>query len=240
MTVRRTKLNIEHYDLGSLRLYREDLRAIAAAAAEAGDLFITCDGFEATSPDDFSDELPEKPENVTITAKRTGSPSVIDIRLTAEEASVRLTEADTLLAGIVSRIQLICDQRRRPLRSLFGGSSPLSNRWRSYGAILLVGVGVYIAIHQIASIYDINSSHVGLQAGRWNLSDILVLVIVGIAVLGVLGYIGITSGSPRVVIINAPRATRPTYWERTHDMWLVGIITALFGAAAGYMLGKLG
>jgi len=38
-------------------LYREDLRAIAAAAAEAGELAITCDGFEATSPDDF-DALP--------------------------------------------------------------------------------------------------------------------------------------------------------------------------------------
>jgi hypothetical protein len=40
MSVVRTKLVTETYDLGSLRLYREDLVSIATAVAEAGDLKI--------------------------------------------------------------------------------------------------------------------------------------------------------------------------------------------------------
>jgi hypothetical protein len=41
MTVRRTKLVTEHYDLGALRIYREDLVAIATAISELGTLKIT-------------------------------------------------------------------------------------------------------------------------------------------------------------------------------------------------------
>ena len=99
MTVRRTKLDVEQYDLGSLRLYREDLRAIATAVAEAGDLSITCDGFEATSPGDFGDGLPETLKKVTIRAKNPDRLAAVEIRLSDQEAVARLTEPDTLLAG---------------------------------------------------------------------------------------------------------------------------------------------
>jgi hypothetical protein len=50
MSVVRTKLVTETYDLGSLRLYREDLVSIATAVAEAGELTIVAGGLEATSP----------------------------------------------------------------------------------------------------------------------------------------------------------------------------------------------
>lgn len=40
-------------------------------------------------------------------------------------------------------------------------------------------------------------------------------------------------------MINAPRADRPTYWQRTRDMWLVGVITALLGAVVGHLLGQV-
>jgi hypothetical protein len=39
------------------------------------------------------------------------------------------------------------------------------------------------------------------------------------------------------MMINAPRADRPPYWQRI-GKW-VGVVTALLGAVAGFVLGLL-
>ena len=71
MTVRRTNLTPERYDLGPIWLYREDLQAIADAVNEVGDLEITCASgnstYEASESSDF-EGLPEKLQDVTISS----------------------------------------------------------------------------------------------------------------------------------------------------------------------------
>lgn len=224
MTVRRTKLDVEQYDLGSLRLYREDLQAIAMAASEAGKLAITCDGFEATSPDDFGDALPEKLSRVTIKAANPDRPSAVEIRLAPREATVLLTEPDTLLAGIVSRVRLICEPRRR----------------RMISALLRVGTGS-------AGLFVVTGVLLGSGAGfvvagtvAHPTGGVKAALFVSVGVLAVLSIgFGIWfANRPWVEMINAPRADRPTYWQRTRDIWVVGVITALLGAVVGYLLGK--
>jgi hypothetical protein len=240
MTVRRTRLYRVQYDLGSLRLYREDLRAIATAAAEAGDLAITCDGLEATSPDDFGDALPEKPRTMTISAGNRDTLSAVEIRLSAREATVLLTEPDTLLAGIVYRVRLICEPRRRRLRSALR-----VGRRDSWARIVSAALGIVLAVlASVVAVLAAVQASVAPQPGHHATglsADIIALIAsLGAVVLAALSFTVWAGNRPWVEIINAPRADRPTYWQRTGDMWLVGVITALLGAIAGYLLGRFG
>lgn len=235
MTVRRTKLDVEQYDLGSLRLYREDLRAIATAAAEAGDLAITCDGFEATSPEDFGDGLPEKLEKVTIRAANPDRLGSVEIRLSDREAVVQLTEPDTLLAGVVSRVRLICEPRRQHYpRALewarrADSATPLASAALAF-TVVLVSLGIIAENRWLTKAHSHGHSAGGVAA----------FVGVGIVAFAALSFFLLGAVRPWVEMINAPRADRPTYWQRTGDMWVVGVITALLGAVAGYLLGRFG
>jgi hypothetical protein len=242
VTVRRTKLTVERYDLGSLRLYREDLQAMATAAAEAGDLTIQCDGFEATSPDDFN-SLPEKLANVNITAKRPADSSSLKIRISPKEAIVQLEEPDTLLAGILSRIRLICEPRRRRLRSLLPkDTSRLYALSVALVGSLIAAAAATVGAYQFTSVSPPNSntsSHSQHHSGGgWTGLDTAGVVIGAIFLLSLVGYV-ILVAHPKVIIINAIRSERPTYWQRTRDNWLIGIATTILGVVLGYILGKL-
>lgn len=119
MTVRRTGLSTERQDLGPVRLYREDLRAIAAAVREVGDLKITCDDeYEASEPSDF-DHLPERLVNVEISGENTDAKRSITVEFTQNTAYINLVEPDTHAFGVVVRIKNICDQKRRFSRILY-------------------------------------------------------------------------------------------------------------------------
>jgi hypothetical protein len=143
VTVRQRRQTAEEiHDLGSLHLYREDLRAIAVAAAEAGDLRITgtdASGttYEGTTPDDL-DEMPEKVSLVlsAVRPQAAGAgntkPTEVTVRL-LRDATVELTEPDTLTAGILFRIRQVCESRQRWLR----GHMP---RTGTFGFALMVPV----------------------------------------------------------------------------------------------------
>lgn len=116
MTIRRTKLLPETYELGPLWLYQEDLQAIAIAIAELGPLTIICtsgnETYEASEPSDF-DELPENLSRVTISSKQSTDSSAITVTFGESDADVKLVVPDTHAAGVLSRIQSICQPRRR-------------------------------------------------------------------------------------------------------------------------------
>jgi hypothetical protein len=227
MTVRRTGLSIERQDLGPVRLYREDLRAIAAAVREVGDLKITCDDeYEASEPADF-DHLPERLVNVEISGEKDGGERSITVAFTQNTAYINLVEPDTHAFGVVVRIKNICDQKWRFSRILY----------RDKGRIFYLG-GI-ISLIAYTLIYIGFTNNAKSTKPPWNgvwLNDIVPLLLLSVIPIGIgIRYLGIR----RVAIINAPRADRPGYWKRTGDMWVVGIITALLGAIIGYFLGKI-
>ena len=227
MTVRRTGLSIERQNLGPVRLYREDLRAIAAAVREVGDLKITCDDeYEASEPTDF-DHLPERLVKVEISGKNTDAKRSITVDFTQNAAYVNLVEPDTHAFGVVVRIKNICDQKRRFSRILY----------RDKGRILILG-GIISIIAYTAIYAGFNGGTKSAKSpwtGVW-LNDIVPLLLLSMIPIGLgIRYLG----KRRVAIINALRADRPGYWKRTGDMWVVGIITALLGAIIGYFLGKI-
>lgn len=270
MTVRRVRRVIETYDLGALRLYREDLRAIAAAVAEAGDLSILCDGMtEATSPEDFDDpKLPERLSSVQFTVTRkearfvspemsdeataaAGSRQVASVLLSGREATVALADPDTLLAGVLQRVRLVCEGRRRRLASLVPpqpsrlGRETQSSRsrpgrrswWLTF--VLLIGFVVSLSFAPLMTMATIQPT-TGTTATIQPTTPQGALIVLAVAAIFLLGAIAalVLERRPRAVIINAMRADRPTYWQRTRDIWQVGIATAILGAVVGYVLGK--
>jgi hypothetical protein len=227
---KRTRILQESHDLGCLRLYREDMRAIATAVAEAGELRMSCTDhggttYEATAPEDL-DELPEDIGLVLSSARSNNSDSSrsseIEVRLGPNSATVELVEPDTLTTGILVRISNICKPRQRLMRSMLP-------KWGSYPWFgLFTPAVLVIAGVTMGNLPDAN-------AGKWEVANTIVAVIAGILVVALVS-VGIFVRRPRVILINAPRASRPTYWDRTRDMWWVGIVTALLGVLIGYVL----
>jgi hypothetical protein len=239
----------------------EDLRVIAAAVAEAGELIITCDNYEATSPEDF-DNLPVRPSRVAIMARRPAARSVspelpeptatskpgvpvMFVVLSGLEATVEMADPDTLMTGVLQRIRLVCEKRRRRLASVVPpqpprpGRQPQSSRSRPVRrswwlgnllqAGLLLSVVALLVLAFAASLTPKQPFPAGPVIG--------IGASFAVFALGMLAT-GVLVRRPRVVIINDMRVDRPTYWQRTRDIWQVGIATATLGAIVGYVLGK--
>jgi hypothetical protein len=126
MSIRRARQAVEVSSLGKIKLYREDLEAIARLAAEVGDLSITCDAFEATDADDF-DQLAEKLHNVEITGSD-GSHGV-EVTLNRKAATVSLIEPNTHTLGVLGSINRITEESRKRGIRLF--------RWLNLGSAAL-------------------------------------------------------------------------------------------------------
>ena len=226
MTVRRTRLSTEHEDLGPVRLYREDLRAIATAVSELGDMTITCDGeYEASEPTDF-DHLPERLANLEISSRKKDIKRSITVKFDSTSASIDLVEPDTHSLGVAARVKEICDQKLRLRRLLFRN---LGYNFVSAGIISIILYTVlYIGVNGTKSAKP-------PWSGIW-LNEIVPLLLLSFIPIG----LGLRFfGTSRVIIINALRADRPGYWKRTGDTWIVGVITAVLGALIGYFLGQI-
>jgi hypothetical protein len=227
MTVRRTQLVPEVYNLGALWLYREDLRAIAAAVNELGTLKITCTSgnstYEGCEISDI-DQLPEDLETVEVSSAPSVNSSAVTATFRSSGANITLVEPDTQAAGVLSRIRVICEPRRRSLWTF----------WHRFGPVLAVTSLVCFFTSLIAYSNTMKSAiwhnqflYNGLPA------LLLALIFVGI------GTSLLARSSRMVVIVNATRGSRPRYWQRTRDMWVVGVLTAVAGAVIGYVLGLL-
>jgi hypothetical protein len=227
VTIRRTKLLPETYELGPLWLYQEDLQAIATAISELGPLNITCTGdsetYEASDPSDFS-ELPENLSKVTISSKHSTGSSAATATFGESDADVKLVELDTHATGVLSRIQSICELRRR-------------KEWqfcRRFGVPLALTSLAAVII--VANIYGYTE-----KSPAWHnqfLHNGLPWLLTAFIAAGI-GMRVLARSSRKIVITNAVRASRPRYWERTRDTWVVGVITAVVGAVIGYVLGLM-
>ena len=117
MAARRTRSRSETYQLGHIKLYRDELEDIAVALTEAGDLIIKTGEWEMTEPIDLADnrELPEVLHHMTLTAHgvvtsadgTTVIGSVVDVVFSPTMARVTLLEPNTLTLGVLNRIQQV-------------------------------------------------------------------------------------------------------------------------------------
>lgn len=225
MTVRRTRLPTEKHDLGPVRLYREDLQAIASAVGELGKLEIACDStqdsWEASETWEFRD-FPVDLLEVTISAQSSSGSAAVSVTFSKINAQVELTDPDVHCQGILSRIRTVCKPRRRLFWHL-----------HKHGAALAL-----VAFFALVILIPIEANAADSPLGSNGFfSTFFPLLLISLIPVGLsLRWLG---SSRKAIIINDLRASNPSYWRRTGDMWIIGIITTVAGAVLGYILGSV-
>jgi hypothetical protein len=221
MTVIRLKKRIEIYELGPVRLFREDLEEIASAVNELGSLNIVCDDtFGANSAEDLA-KLPESPRSLKLSAS--DGDRRIEVDLSVHLSSVTLTEPDTLCHGMLNRIQHVARRpgRRRP---------PIFTKVLAFLMWALLTMGVLVT----TSVFRWQGSPfpVWVDPGIW----IAMILICGIM------FFQMQKNRDTVIcaarIINAYRVDRPSFIRRTRDDWVVESVVAVISLVAGFFLGK--
>jgi hypothetical protein len=218
MAVKRTQDRVESYQLGHVKLYRDDLEQITKAVMEVGDLRVACGAWELTDPGDFSDpELPERLPDLRMTAHPPGSKAGIEVVLGRWQAHVTLTEPDTRTLGVLSRIQQVCKVRNRGLR-----------RPTSLAMVVVPGL-ITFGLARFSP--PLSNSLTALFIAGW----IVLYTFVGDFLLGRTRW----GGDESAFLINAYRTERPDFWQRTRDDWVVGAVWALIGGVIGYFVNQI-
>src|SRR5690606_38515322 len=105
MAVERVKKRTETHELGQLKLYRDELEAIAQTLAEFGDLSIRVnDELTGTEPKDFArmrDELPERLEKVRLEAIWDKSSIAVDL---GTGSRITLVEPEVAARGVLAGV----------------------------------------------------------------------------------------------------------------------------------------
>ncbi|MER7506028.1 hypothetical protein AB0L05_41920 [Nonomuraea pusilla] len=241
MALRRTTLQIEVYSLGAIRLYREDLQAIAKAAAELGTLRIQADDFAGDDPDDFAD-LPEKITELRIAAEKADSRTKIVVELSSKNATVTVTEPDTLASGIRARMQEICHARLRPLRwrpstiptSGTTAKKPMAaDRWVATGA---VGGATATTIMAAAAVRE-GTQPPSTLASALDSAALRMLPLLSIAII--LALVALVLSKSGAILINAYQSDRPTFWQRKRDDIVIAFVSFWLGGLLGWFVNQI-
>jgi hypothetical protein len=225
MAVRRTAERPETTSLNIIKLYREDLEAIAEAMAEIGNLVIWCDDFEATERGDFGD-LPENPDLVTLAASSANPERKIRVDLGPGTAQVVLTHPDTHILGVQTRIEQICRRRRDRLR-LRGPSSLKS----------LAGAIAVFVLFAGAFSYNAHAFLPNRSLLLATIAGVGIMAVFSSVLFGLLRSWEHAKGS--ATIVNAYSSERPTFLQRTRDDWIVHLIVATVFLILGFIIGWL-
>lgn len=230
MAVERIRERREVHELGRLKLYRDDLEAIARVLAEFGTLHFTANNeVSGSEPGDFAkmrDELPERLENVEMDATRGESAVRVDL---GTGSLVALIEPDMTARGVLTSIKEICDPHR-------------VGRRRFLWASLVAAGGAAI----FGGLITTDAMNKGAQFGEALLTATVpagMAALAGAAVVLNQALFGQKDAHSRDVILNVPRAERPTFGQRlvadggVSAFWtVVGLVC---GGAIGYLVNQL-
>lgn len=230
MAIRRIKKHAEPHPLGRLKLYRDDLEAIAQVLAEFGELEITVnDELTGTEPEDFGkmrDELPkqspERLERVRMGASRGETAVWVEI---GSSAKAVLVEPDVHARGVLTNIKEICERRRMnaPLWA-FLALAPMSVALPLY--LFVVAIGGWSEELEFAV-----SVVLGLSL------TVMVAVMAPQMVRSFFDFGG--GASSKDIIINMPRAERLPFRERLFADSGVSAFWAVVGLLGGGMISYL-
>ncbi|CAM3745826.1 hypothetical protein [Nocardiopsis rhodophaea] len=224
----------EATDLGIPRLYREGLTQIATIVRDecAGDLAIDFhDNLDTTgtAPGDFltfsaQSDAPELLNRLTLTGNR--GDTTITVDFTPWEARATVSNPDNSARGAVTQIQDLCRKsgsRTRPRIS-----------WPRRGSVMFATGLALIAFVVVANYHRVLSPPAN---PRPPVVALFAPLIVGVAA-GV--WEGWNHGSRLApILINAPRAERPTHWQKHQPTYIASTISLLVGGAIGYVVNQL-
>ncbi|OOC52614.1 MULTISPECIES: hypothetical protein [Nocardiopsis] len=226
MAVERVKKRRETHPLGRLKLYRDDMEAIARVLAEFGTLsFLVNEEVSGNEPEDFAkirDELPERLDLVQMAATREGLHVVVEI---GPGAKVGLVEPDIAAYGALTRVQQICAPCRMG---------------RSWWLLLVLAAVCFVSVAGGIVALTLNErmfQETGLVSG------VIALIFggLGLGISGAAVRASSEKGGSEVkdIILNVPRAERPTFGQRLVADGGVSFFWAAVGLIGGGLIGYL-
>lgn len=249
MTLQRIKAQVEPCLLGHVRMYREDLVDIAKALAEVGPLTGSCGDVRFNDPADFEQmegRLPKKLPELTMASeapKRPDQPepSKVEVVLSREVARVTLTEPVTLTLGVRDRIQQVAERSRRPVVRWL---APSGRNWMTanlkYVAVAFVVFYVMsypaIAANVVNNFWAVFSSSGQHVSGAVTRAVILVIGVAIAVFLLAFGLSRLPTTPSGAVVINVPRASSPSWWERKKDDIPIAVGSLIVGGVIGYFV----
>lgn len=242
----RTQAREETHHLGHVRLYRDELDEIIRVVSEVGEPAIEGPGFTATTAQDLADPaVPENLEWLTIAARE--GEHQIRITLTRDRAVAELTEPNTLLQGVLSRVFVLCQRSRRPgkLNVAIGPlHSNAARHVRWVPKIILGLTSIALPTFVLAVLYtEYLMTKPSLVHGAEHppSQNVVGALLVGLLVMLASGLLMEWSFGERssAVLINAYRAERPTFWQRKRDDLIINAVSLLLGAILGVIATKI-
>lgn len=208
MTLRTTRDERDSIDLGTPRLYREDLEQIARIVRDECDGQVTIEFFDkrgrvGDAPTAFAEhhaqeDTTENLERLTISGERGGTE--LEVSFSPAESRLIVTNPDNSARGAAGQIHQICVAHRR-----------YRLRWLRLGDIGLVAAGGALGV---------------VLAGDWRVGLVsLVAAYTALSLPWVRSWL-----EPRTLLVNAPRVERPSWWQRHRKDALL----LLIGGCIGY------
>lgn len=246
MTVRRVEAQVEVISLRHVRVFREDLVTIARALLEIGPLAGTCEDLQFDDPADFERMAGQLPERlpalkmVAVAPKKASQPeaSKVEIVLSRDAARVTLTEPTTLTLGVRDRVMQVATRSKRRVVNVLGSSSGTG---RFLGWIAIAFVVWWIIEQPAGAAHLVHNAGNLLSSGQTPSAKSILLLAGAIAavILLIIGISRLPGSSSSAVIINVPRASRPSFWVRQRDAIIISVISLLAGGVIGYFVNML-
>lgn len=202
--------------LGPLRLYRDDLEAIAKTLDEFGDLEITVNGeVRCSDPGGFAElgnQLPERLESVVMEAA--AGEAMVRVEL-GQGAKIEVIEPGLAARGAQARIKEICVPR------------VVRRGWRIFLYFLL-----FVVFALLSPLLKEQ-----LSSSQWT---VLFSVVLAIFAFFSLADIAIMEKNKlEDVILNVPRSERPPFIERLFADRGVSAFWTLVGGVIGYLANQI-
>lgn len=231
MPLKRLTPVIKQYELGSLRLWRDDLVGIVELIGQLnGTVNIEADNYAV---EDVEDDLPEIGQRlnyfsaaVTDVGEGTTQRQLLRLRLSRNYCYIEAADPDAETRGIISDIQSLAERRRRlPLRL----TAFLASR---SGPVLAISVLFALALTTGAAL-SLGEFH--LSRPGWFILALLMSTI-GLLLSGGL-LVGFVRSS--TIIFTETRAQAPTWWQKHRSEIaihvVVGVVFFLLGLLTAHL-----
>jgi len=246
MTVRRIEAQVEATSLRHVRIFRDDLIAIARALLEVGPLVGSCGDLQFDDPTDFERMAGQLPEHlpaltmVAVAPDRGGQPeaSRVEIVLSPDMARVTLTEPVTLTLGVRDRVMRIAAHGERRVINVLGSSGAMRRYlgWLALAFLVWWVIELPTAAAHLVHNVGLLLSHGRIPSGKSILLLIGLIIAVSLLLVGASRLPGTSSSA---VVINVPRASRPSFWVRKRDDIKIAIVSLVAGGVVGYFVNVL-
>jgi hypothetical protein len=226
MSLRRLEPDIEQYELGSLRLWRDDLVRIVRLIRQLnGAVNVEADNYEVG---DVEEDLPEISKqldyfSVTVTKVDEGAAQrrLLGLQVSRNHCSIEAADPDFTTRGIISEIQSLAKENRRLplwLTAFIGSRSGL-----------VLGISALFALALATGVTQFQ--------GRHHFPTLVFIFVLIMSSIGLLFSAGLLVGLVRsnTILFTGTRAQAPTWWQEHRGDVAIHVVVG----AAFFLLGLL-